>query len=212
MNARCFTRPDAFRPRAKAAFSCTSTARCSSSVSFAVPAPTPQHTQPDDVALDRTDGPGRRSFQAGGIHRGNDCLAQLDTRLPRHRHLLGPRTTHHGHDGGERSSANQLLDERVAHRSRCTENRRRLGARHEVPFVDVPLRCSPAARLRWRVRTGAETAGALIGVKIAARRGTVASIFSTGPPIHLSIERIPKGFDGLAGDPPSTRRMPGPRR
>src|SRR3954462_746912 len=41
MNARCFTRPDAFSARAKAAFNCTSTARCPSIESFAVPAPTP---------------------------------------------------------------------------------------------------------------------------------------------------------------------------
>src|SRR5450432_151252 len=101
--------------------------------------PDAQHTQPDDVAFERTNGLRGRSFQTGWIHGGNELLAQLDTSVPCHRDLIGLRTTHQGHDGFERSIANQFLDQRVADRSRCTENHSRLRARHEVPFVDVPI-------------------------------------------------------------------------
>src|SRR5204862_4709769 len=93
--------------------------------------PDAQYTQPDDVAFERTDGLGSRSLQTVWIHRGNERLAQLDTRTTCHRDLIGPRTTHQGHDGFERSIADQLLDQRVADRSRCTENHSRLRARHE---------------------------------------------------------------------------------
>ena len=77
------------------------------------------------------------SRPAGSIA-GTQRLAQFDTRITRHRDLIGLRTTHQGHDGFERSIANQFLDQRVANRSRCTQNQSCLRARHEMPFVDVP--------------------------------------------------------------------------
>src|ERR1700722_12939433 len=94
-------------------------------------APDAKHTQPDDVAFERTDGLRGRSFQTGWIHCGYDRLAQLDTRIARHRDLSGQRTTHQGYDGFERSVANQFLDQRVADRSRSPENHSRSRARHE---------------------------------------------------------------------------------
>ena len=97
--------------------------------------PDAQHTQPHDVAGERTNGLRGRRFQSGWIHCGNERLAQFDSRITCHRDLIRLRTAHNGHDGFERSVANQFLDQRIAHRSRSTENHGRLRARHEVPFV-----------------------------------------------------------------------------
>ena len=87
--------------------------------------PDAEHAEPDDVAFDRTNGVPGRGFQAGWIHCRNDGLAQLDTCVACARDLLGLGTPHDGDDGLERSIADQLLDERVAHRSRCAEDHSR---------------------------------------------------------------------------------------
>ena len=60
--------------------------------------PDAQHTQPDGIACERTNGLRGRSFQTGRFHRGNERLAQFDTRLTCHRDLSRLRTTHQCHD------------------------------------------------------------------------------------------------------------------
>ena len=92
--------------------------------------PDAQHAQPDDVAVERTNGLRGRPFQAGRVHGGNERLAQFDTGVACPRELSGLRTAHQGHDGVERSVADQLLDHRLADRTRRTENHRRVPARH----------------------------------------------------------------------------------